>query len=80
MRQGLAAGLQSTIFPVEKRLRKRNQETRKDYQLIENAIGTENDYAKTTYRYLNNLYARWNKKEKALEYRDKYLGVKQGIS
>ncbi|MBQ3783667.1 MAG: hypothetical protein II838_09545 [Lachnospiraceae bacterium] len=45
-------------------------------RLIENAIGTGNDYAKTTYRYLNNLYARWNKKEKAVEYRDKYLGVK----
>ncbi len=48
--------------------------------IIENAIGTDNDYMKTTYRYLNNLYARWKKQEKALEYRDKYFGVKTGIS
>lgn len=46
--------------------------------IIENAIGTDNDYMKTTYRYLNNLYARWKKPEKAIEYRDKYFneGVK----
>lgn len=49
-------------------------------KLIENALGTENDYAKTTYRYLNNLYVWWNRKDKAVEYRDKYLGAKQGIS
>ena len=46
-------------------------------RLIENAIGTENDYSKTTYRHLNNLYVRWNKKEKAVEYRDKYIGIKK---
>ncbi len=32
---------------------------------------------KTTYKYLNNLYARWKKSEKAIGYRDKFLGVKQ---
>ena len=29
--------------------------------------------------YLNNLYARWKKPEKAIEYRDKFLGVKQSF-
>ena len=48
--------------------------------IIENAMGTDNDYMKTTYRYLNNLYARWKKPEKAIEYRDKFLGVNCGIS
>ena len=41
--------------------------------IIGNAMGTDNDYMKTTYRYLNNLYARWKKPEKAIEYRDKFL-------
>jgi tetratricopeptide (TPR) repeat protein len=41
--------------------------------IIGNAVGTDNDYMKTTYRYLNNLYARWKKPEKAIEYRDKYF-------
>lgn len=41
--------------------------------IIGNAVGTDNDYMKTTYRYLNNLYARWKKREKAIEYRDKYF-------
>lgn len=41
--------------------------------IIGNAVGTDNEYMKTTYRYLNNLYARWNKPEKAIEYRDKYF-------
>ena len=45
--------------------------------IIENAVGTDNDYMKTTYRYLNNLYVRWKKPEKAIAYRDKFLGVKQ---
>lgn len=48
--------------------------------IIENTVGMDNDYMKTTYRYLNNLYARWKKPEKAIEYRDKYFGVKTGIS
>ena len=48
--------------------------------IIGNAVDTDNDYMKTTYRYLNNLYARWKKPEKAIEYRDKFLGVKKGIS
>lgn len=48
--------------------------------IIENAVGMDNEYMKTTYRYLNNLYARWKKPEKAIEYRDKYFGVKTGIS
>lgn len=41
--------------------------------IIGNAVGTDNDYMRTTYRYLNNLYARWKKPEKAIEYRDKFL-------
>ncbi|MGN0394582.1 MAG: ATP-binding protein, partial [Coprococcus sp.] len=48
--------------------------------IIGNAMGTDNDYMKTTYRYLNNLYARWKKPEKAIEYRDKFLEVNRGIS
>lgn len=47
--------------------------------IIGNAVGTDNDYMRTTYRYLNNLYARWKKPEKAIEYRDKFLGVKQSV-
>ena len=47
--------------------------------IIGNAVGTDNDYMKSTYRYLNNLYARWKKPEKAIEYRDKFLGVKQSV-
>jgi tetratricopeptide (TPR) repeat protein len=43
--------------------------------IIGNAMGTNNDYMKTTYRYLNNLYARWKKPEKAIEYRDKYFNT-----
>lgn len=48
--------------------------------IIENALGTDNEYMKTTYRYLNNLYARWKKPEKAIEYRDKSFRLKTGIS
>ena len=48
--------------------------------IIGNAVGTDNDYMRTTYRYLNNLYARWMKPEKAIEYKDKFLGVNRGIS
>ena len=48
--------------------------------IIGNAVGTDNDYMRTTYRYLNNPYARWKKPEKAIEYRDKFLGVNRGIS
>lgn len=32
--------------------------------IIGNAVGTNNDYMKTTYRYLNSLYTRWKKPEK----------------
>ena len=48
--------------------------------IIGNAVGTDNDYMRTTYRYLNNLYARWKKPEKAIEYSDKFLGKNQKIS
>ena len=48
--------------------------------IIGNAMGIDNDYMKTTYRYLNNLYTRWKKPEKAIVYRDKFLGVKQSLS
>ena len=43
--------------------------------IIGNAVGTDNNYMKTTYRYLNNLYARWKKPDKAIEYRDKYFNT-----
>lgn len=43
--------------------------------IIGNAVGTDNDYMRTTYRYLNNLYARWKKPEMAIEYRDKYFNT-----
>jgi hypothetical protein len=43
--------------------------------IIENAMGTDNDYMKTTYWYLNNLYARWKKPKKVIEYRDKYFNT-----
>ncbi len=43
--------------------------------IIGTAMGTDIDYMKTTYRYLNNLYARWKKPEKAIEYRDKYFNI-----
>lgn len=42
-------------------------------QKITSITGTDNDYSKTCYRYLHNLYSRWHKKEKALEYREKLL-------
>lgn len=47
--------------------------------IIGNAVGTDNDYMNTTYRYLNNLYARWKKPEKAIEYRDKFLNNRKGV-
>ena len=49
-------------------------------RIIGNAMGTDNDYMQTTYRYLNNLYARGKKPEKAIEYSDKFLGKNQEIS
>ena len=36
-------------------------------------MGTNNDYAKTVYLYLNNPYARWQKPEQAMAYKNKYL-------
>ena len=43
--------------------------------IIGNTMGTDNDYMRTTYRYLNNLYARWKNPGKAIEYRDKFLNT-----
>ena len=37
---------------------------------------SRNDYLKSVYGYLNNLYARWHKPEKALEYKEKWLNVR----
>lgn len=37
---------------------------------------SENNYLKSVYRYLNNLYARWHKPEKALEYKEKWLNAR----
>lgn len=45
-------------------------------QKITSIMGADSDYSKTCYRYLNNLhnlYSRWHKREKALEYREKLL-------
>lgn len=41
--------------------------------IISEVMGTDNDYAKTVYLYLNNLYSRWQKSEQALAYKNKYL-------
>lgn len=41
--------------------------------IITEVMGANNDYAKTVYLYLNNLYSRWHKPEQALEYKNKYL-------
>ena len=41
--------------------------------IISEVMGTDNDYAKTVYLYLNNLYTRWQKPGQALEYKNKYL-------
>lgn len=41
--------------------------------IIFEVMGTDNDYAKTVYLYLNNLYSRWQKPEQALAYKNKYL-------
>lgn len=35
-----------------------------------------NDYLKSVYGYLNNLYVRWHKPEKALEYKEKWLNAR----
>ena len=41
--------------------------------IISEVMGTDNDYVKTVYLYLNNLYSRWQKPEQALTYKNKYL-------
>ena len=41
--------------------------------IISEVMETDNDYAKTVYLYLNNLYSRWQKPEQALAYKNKYL-------
>ncbi len=41
--------------------------------IISEVMGTNNDYAKTVYLYLNNPYARWQKPEQAMAYKNKYL-------
>ena len=41
--------------------------------IISEIMETDNDYAKTVYLYLNNLYSRWQKPEQALTYKNKYL-------
>ena len=41
--------------------------------IILEVMGTDNDYAKTVYLYLNNLYSRWQEPEQALAYKNKYL-------
>lgn len=45
--------------------------------LFAQLTGANSEYSKTTYRYLQNLYQRWRKTEKALEYRGKLLGVQK---
>ena len=41
--------------------------------IIADAMGTDNDYMKTVYRYLHSLYTRWRKLELAQKYKEKYL-------
>ena len=41
--------------------------------IISVVMVTNNDYAKTVYLYLNNPYARWQKPEQAMAYKNKYL-------
>ncbi len=41
--------------------------------IISKVMGTDNDYVKTVYLYLNNLYSRWQKPEQALAYKNEYL-------
>ena len=41
--------------------------------IISEVMETDNDYAKTVYLYLNNLYSRWQKPEQALAYKNKYI-------
>ena len=41
--------------------------------IIAEVMGTDNDYSKTVYLYLNNLYTRWQKPEQALAYKNKYF-------
>lgn len=45
--------------------------------IILEVMGTDNDYAKTVYLYLNNLYSRWQEPEQALAYKNKYLKCSQ---
>ena len=40
--------------------------------IISEVMGTDNDYIKTVYLYLNNLYSRWQKPEQALTYKKIY--------
>jgi tetratricopeptide (TPR) repeat protein len=44
------------------------------------SVGKDSAYLRSVYAYLNNLYARWKKPEKALEYRDKYLSLQAKLS
>ena len=41
--------------------------------IITDVMGTDNEYTKSVYKYLYNLYARWHKPELAGEYREKCL-------
>lgn len=45
--------------------------------IITDVMGTDNEYAKSVYKYLYNLYTRWHKKEIAEEYHSKYLSTYQ---
>lgn len=41
--------------------------------IITRVMGTDNNYTKTVYLYLNNLYSLWQKPKQALAYKNKYL-------
>ncbi len=41
--------------------------------IITDVMGTDNQYTKSVYKYLYNLYARWHKPEMADSYRNKLL-------
>jgi tetratricopeptide (TPR) repeat protein len=40
------------------------------------SVGTDSAYLSSVYAYLSNLYTRWRKSDKALEYKEKYLSLR----
>ena len=57
----------------EKKPTEAEQHLLQSEQIISTVMGIENDYAKTVYRHLYSLYAKWNKPELAEKYKEKLL-------